>query len=270
MRISEERYSPGAFDLCTGYEHVHRYLFAAEFVQGKKVLDLACGEGYGAAWLARSASEVIGVDICPDAVDHASAKYRGNNLSFRAGSMTSVPLDELFDVIVCFEAIEHIRDHDLLCKEAKRLLKPSGVFIVSTPNKWVYSENGISRNPYHLKELDLGELQTLLSPYFKHTYVYGQKTVASSRISPLHSRSNEARETRMRMDNEGFCLTDEEDPMPRYFIALASDQTMETYEGASYLTDVAARDGFAQWAIPAKPSRIRLALMKCLAALRRL
>ncbi len=248
--LKNERYSPGSFDLCTGYEHIQRYLFAAQYTQGKKVLDLACGEGYGGALLAQFASEVIGIDICPDVVTHANAVYQNKNLSFRVGSIECVPLEDLFDVIVCFEAIEHILNHDLLCKEVKRLLKPDGIFIVSTPNKWVYSENGETQNPCHLKELDLNELQSLLAKYFKHQYLYGQKSVTASRIFPLQSFSNRVQEQRIQMGASGFCITDQEDPLPRYFIAMASDQRMEAYEGVSYLTDVAARKGFAQWIAP--------------------
>lgn len=252
MLITDERYSPGAFDLCTGYEHIHRYLFALPHTRGKKVLDLACGEGYGSALLAASASEVIGMDIAPDAIAHAKAAYKSKNLSFKVGAMESVPLDDLFDVIVCFEAIEHILNQDLLCKEVKRLLKPNGIFIVSTPNKWVYSENGKTQNPYHLKELDLTELQTLLANYFQHQIVCGQKTVVSSKIFPMHPTSNRVREQRIEMNARGFCVTDQEDPLPRYFIALASDEKIEDFEESSYLTDVAARKGFAQWVVPKK------------------
>lgn len=264
LLMTGERYSPGSLDLCTGYEHIHRYLFSIQYTRGKKVLDLACGEGYGSALLAQSASEVIGIDICPEAVTQANAVYQNKNLSFRVGSMECVPLDVLFDVIVCFEAIEHISNHDLLCKEVKRLLQPNGIFIVSTPNKWVYSEDGVTKNPYHMKELDLTELQTLLTRDFRHQYIYGQKTVTSSRVFPLHSSTNTVQEKRIQMRVDGFCVTDQEDPLPRYFIALASDQRVEACEGVSYLTDVAARKGFAQWTIPKEASWMRRYILRAL------
>jgi 2-polyprenyl-3-methyl-5-hydroxy-6-metoxy-1,4-benzoquinol methylase len=250
MKITDERYSPGAFDLCTAYEHIHRYLFALPFTKGKKVLDLASGEGYGSSLLAQSASEVIGVDLDREAVSHASRVYPNKNLTFVVGSMEKVPLDELFDVIVCFEAMEHIENHELLCFEIKRLLKPGGVFILSTPNKWVYSENGITVNPYHVKELDLKELQTLLGKYFNHHYFYGQKAVTSSRIFPLDSASKKIEEKRIKMGLNGFQTTTDEDPMPRYFIAIGSDKPIETFDGVSYLVDVESRKGFAQWVEP--------------------
>lgn len=248
---TEERYSPGFFDLCTGYEHIHRYLFALQYTRGKKVLDLACGEGYGSALIARSACEVIGMDICADTIHRARGLYSHPNLVFTIGSMESIPLQDTFDVIICFEAIEHIENHDLLCKEVKRLLKQEGIFILSTPNKWVYSENGKTNNPYHLKELDLNELQALLAHYFSYQYLYGQKTVTASRIFSLHA-SHLVCEERILMDEHAFCQTGEEEPLPRYFIALASEQHLQAYEGVSYLTDVAPRNGYAQWLVPQK------------------
>ena len=173
---------------------------AKQYAQGKHVLDLACGEGYGSALLAQSASQVLGIGDCPEAVAHASAKYQGKNLSFEVGSVERVPANDLFDMIVCFEALEHIANHDVLCKEVKRLLKPHGIFLISTPNKPVYSKNGKTQNPYHVKELDLTELQILLSRSFQHQYLYGQKTVTSSRIFPFLSPSNTIQEQRIHMD----------------------------------------------------------------------
>jgi len=262
MKITDERYVPGAFDLCTGYEHIHRYLFTLPFIKGKRVLDLASGEGYGANLLAKEALEVVGIDISDEAVAHANRIYAKENLSFKTGSIEAIPLDTLFDVVVCFEAIEHIQHQDQLCKEVKRLLKKEGIFLVSTPNKWVYSENGITQNPYHLKELDLGELETLLKQNFKNVSFYGQKTVTSSRIFSLSESINAVEEMRIQMNEKGFCSTMEEDPSPRYFLALASDQPIEAFNGVSYLTDVADRKGFAQWIQPTPLSLLQRILKK--------
>src|SRR5437763_440995 len=132
-----ERYLPWVKNATISYEHLHRYAFAARFARDKHVLDLGSGEGYGANILARTAISVVGVDIDENSVAHASSVYRGKNLKFVVGSFAKVPIrnDHSFDLIVCFEAIEHVENHDELLTEVKRLLKPDGLFIVSTPNK---------------------------------------------------------------------------------------------------------------------------------------
>lgn len=109
-----ERCVPWTDDLQVIYEHYHRYAFAARFVAGKRVLDLASGEGYGGALLARTAAEVVGLEIDPRTVEHARTRYPGSR--FEVGSITDPKaLDgETFDVITCFEAIEHVDAQDKL------------------------------------------------------------------------------------------------------------------------------------------------------------
>jgi ubiquinone/menaquinone biosynthesis C-methylase UbiE len=102
-----ERFLPWINESALAYEHLHRYAYAATLVKGKRVLDLACGEGYGSKMLAETASSVIGVDIDKSIIDHAAAKYRNPALQFIRGSIMAVPIseDHSFDAIVCFEAI---------------------------------------------------------------------------------------------------------------------------------------------------------------------
>ena len=151
LECTGERYLPWLEATTTGYEHLHRYAYATQFVKDKTVLDLASGEGYGSYLLAGTASSVVGIDIDRDAVRHASNKYIRENLQFRLGSILEIPVEgrHLFDVIVCFEALEHVEDHHQLLKEVKRLLLPNGLFIVSTPNKWAYTDEPKYKNPLH-------------------------------------------------------------------------------------------------------------------------
>src|SRR5262245_51049092 len=138
-----ERFLPWIRESTIAYEHLHRYAYAAELTKDKRVLDLACGEGYGARMLAETASSVVGIDIDENVIRHASVKYAGStNLQFISGSITAVPIQDAhsFDVVTCFEAIEHIEDQEALLAEVKRLLKPDGTFIVSTPNKAIYHD----------------------------------------------------------------------------------------------------------------------------------
>src|SRR5215510_12230251 len=87
-----ERFLPWAKEATVAYEHLHRYIWASNQVKGKRVLDLASGEGYGANLLAAEAAFVCGLDIDPQAVEHAARRYAGPNLQFLQGDITRVPI----------------------------------------------------------------------------------------------------------------------------------------------------------------------------------
>ena len=185
-----ERYLPeieGNIEL----EHFHRYLFAKQFSLGKRVLDIASGEGYGSALLARSAISVIGVDISPDAVAHANMKYQADNLEFRRGSCAAIPLaDCSVDVVVSFETIEHHDEHDAMMREIKRVLIPGGLLIISSPDKLEYSDKTGYDNPYHVKELYREDFISLLDAYFKNHKIAGQRVIYGSAIFEEDGLSN--------------------------------------------------------------------------------
>ena len=103
-------------------EHWHRYHFVLPLVSGKKVLDVASGEGYGSALIATKAVEVIGLDVCAEAVAHANDAYADRqNLTFIQGSCAKLPFDDAtFDVIVSFETIEHISEQNEFLDEIDR------------------------------------------------------------------------------------------------------------------------------------------------------
>jgi len=219
-----ERYLPWGEDPVTAYEHWHRYAFAAQFAAGKRVLDLASGEGYGSAVLAATARQVVACDVDEKAVRHARSKYPGANLNFIVGSVMEIPLRETgFDVIVCFEAIEHVPSPEGMLHEVKRLLAAEGVFIVSTPNKLEYKKIE-SSNPFHVKEYDFEEFQGLLSRYFKQMRFLGQRVYCNSSLWPL-SASNRGVVSEHLLDRKdaGFLLSNVEIRVPLYFVGMASD-----------------------------------------------
>jgi len=135
------------------YEHLHRYALAARLVKDKTVLDLACGEGYGPYMLSKEAKRVVAIDIDEQTINHARSEYSSDNLEFIQGSVLEIPIrgKRKFDVITCFEGIEHVAEHDKLLSEVKRLLKDDGLFIVSTPNKTTYTDEPRGHNPYSSK-----------------------------------------------------------------------------------------------------------------------
>jgi len=184
-QFTGERYLPGVVGEIA-YEHCHRYAFARRVVAGKRVLDAACGEGYGAALLAAAAQSVVGVDIEPAVIGQASDKYRARgNLSFATASVTRLPLpDASIDVVVSFETIEHLRAEDqrLMLSEFDRVLARNGILILSSPNRPEYSDARAYANPFHLCELDRDELAQRLEARFAARRWFAQRRYLGSAI----------------------------------------------------------------------------------------
>jgi ubiquinone/menaquinone biosynthesis C-methylase UbiE len=185
MEFTGERYVP-SLEGQIKYEHLHRYALCLEFVGGKDVLDIASGEGYGAALLASIAKSVTGVDIDPASVEHARHVYYSPKLNFVAGNCDSVPLpDASFDVVTSFETIEHHDKHEEMLDEIKRLLRPGGTLIMSSPNRLTYSDEPSYKNPFHVKELYFDEFYELLQRRFKSIRMFGQRLAAGSFVFPV-------------------------------------------------------------------------------------
>jgi len=183
MKFTGERFLPevtGGIAL----EHKHRYLHAAMYVQGKDVLDIASGEGYGSAILSNVAKSVVGVDISSEAVAHAQNKYVAHNLQFCQGSADAIPLpDASVDMVVSFETIEHHDKHEEMFLEFKRVLRPNGVLCISSPDHHEYSVVPGYQNEFHVKELSLEEFEALLARHFTHHKRTGQRVVYGSVIA---------------------------------------------------------------------------------------
>ncbi len=185
-----ERLIPQVHAEQIGYaEHLTRYLAALPLCRDKDVLDIASGSGYGSHELAAAARSVVGVDVSEDAVAYARANYAAENLEFRVGDATSIPLDDAsIDVVITFETLEHIEDYRAFLAEIRRVLRPDGLAIISTPNELEYEEN----NHFHLHEFERQELLDLLrkdysviEEYFQATWKY----VALDRLDALGATS---------------------------------------------------------------------------------
>jgi ubiquinone/menaquinone biosynthesis C-methylase UbiE len=201
-------------------EHLHRYATARELVAGKLVLDLACGEGYGSWSLSESAQKVLGVDVDADVIRHAKEKYQRGNLDFVVGSCAQIPCgDQSIDVVVSFETIEHVREHDAMMKEIKRVLRPDGLLFISSPEQDAFSALSSEPNPFHVKELSRGEFRNLLAAWFKHAAFFGQRVTYGSSIfsedgiCPVVSYAWTGREL---ISNRGLFR-------PQFLMAVASD-----------------------------------------------
>jgi ubiquinone/menaquinone biosynthesis C-methylase UbiE len=184
-----ERFVPG----CAGeiaYEHWHRYAFARQFAAGKRVLDAACGEGYGSALLGTVASSIVGVDIDASAIAHASERYgEDDRVRFVTGSCSALPMpDASVDAVVSFETIEHLdaADQPKMLAEFARVLKPDGLLVISSPNKRLYSDARGYVNEFHRHELYRDGLAALLASSFPAQSWYHQRVTPWSAIWSEH------------------------------------------------------------------------------------
>lgn len=180
IEFTGERLIPGQVNADLWAEHLSRYCYAAHFAPGKTILDLGCGAGYGTALLAEQGVSAHGIDIAPDAVEFARQKYSSSKIAFSEASATSLPFpNESFDLITAFEVIEHLEHWDQMLAEARRLLRPGGIFLVSTPNKAYYTESRgkAGANPYHVHEFEYQEFADVLHRHFPAATVLLQNRV---------------------------------------------------------------------------------------------
>jgi SAM-dependent methyltransferase len=173
MEDTGERMMPETSGAATFWEHIYRYRFAARFVAHKRVLDIACGEGYGAAALLRAgAASIIGVDISAEACEHARRRY---GVDARLGSADQIPLPaQSVDVVVSFETIEHVEKPAAFLDECLRVLAPAGTLIISTPNREAFHDLG-NPNPFHCSELTEAEFVAMLRPRFSSYELFTQR-----------------------------------------------------------------------------------------------
>jgi len=174
--------------------HMKRYIFAQPYVAGKTVLSIACGNGYGEHMFATEAkaARVIGMDVSEEAIDFAKEHYQAEHLEYRVCDALAIDLpDNAVDVVVSFETIEHIEDDIGYLKELRRVLKPGGIALISTPNKAKSLKNYFASkplNPYHVREYVPHTFTQTLETTFEITGFYGQKTIFKRRwyMVPLY------------------------------------------------------------------------------------
>ena len=167
------------------FEHLHRYAIAYGLASRKRVLDIACGEGYGANLLAGVAAKVTGVDFDRRAIEHARSKYPHRNLEFIEGSCTEIPCaDHSIELVASFETIEHLADHAQFLSELKRVMTPGAILVISSPDKIEYRRASGMANPYHAAELAHEEFVALMKKSFKHCVAGRQRLVVGSWVAP--------------------------------------------------------------------------------------
>jgi SAM-dependent methyltransferase len=175
VEFTGERVIPDQVNVDLLNEHMARYMFAARWAAGKRVLDAGCGTGYGAAEMARTAQRVVGIDRAAEALSFAREHYQAANLEFEKASCAALPFaDASFDLVAAFEIIEHMDDWREFLLEVRRVLAPGGQVIVSTPNRLYYTESrgATGANPFHVHEFDFEEFRRELKLFFPQVAMY--------------------------------------------------------------------------------------------------
>jgi SAM-dependent methyltransferase len=207
------------------YEHWHRYAFARALAAGLRVLDAACGEGYGSALLAQVATDVVGVDIDPLAIAHAAARYGTQpHLRFECADASALQFpDRSFDLVTSFETLEHLAAQEELVTGFARVLADDGVLVISSPDKRTYSEQAGFRNEYHVRELYREELLDLLLPHFGEVRLYAQKLLFQSALWALDGAPARAEAHTGAADGS---LAEGLDHAPMYYVAVCARRVL--------------------------------------------
>lgn len=228
MEFTGERFIPSETLLNDeiGYEHLHRYFSASALVKDKNVLDIACGEGYGSSILAKEAKFVTGIDIDSESIKWADKSYTptNKNLQFIIGSANQIPVaDNLYDVVISYETIEHLDEEMqfIFLKEIKRVLRPGGILIISTPDKKNYTDRYLQINKFHLHEFYRDEFNDFLKLYFTNTLFFEQGYQIASIISnSISEKENEMRIFNLQKESA------EKNISRKYMIVIASDESL--------------------------------------------
>lgn len=170
--------------------HLAVYEWIARRVRGQRVLDLACGEGYGSDVLASSAASVVGVDANPEAYEHARLRYRRANLRFERDMVERHGDRSSYDAVVMLQTIEHVRDPTAVLGHVRELLVPGGTAFISTPNVLTLAPSGASHsgNPWHVQEYRHEEFLALCESAFPSVRLLGLFHARKLRLHELALR----------------------------------------------------------------------------------
>jgi SAM-dependent methyltransferase len=168
--------------------HLAVYEWIGARALGARVIDMACGEGYGSEVLSRTAGSVLGIDANLEAFEHARLRYRRENLRFERGMVELYGEPGAFDAVVFLQTIEHVHDPEAVLRHFRGLLAPGGVAYISTPNVLTLAPPGAekSSNPWHLKEYRAGEFRALCRSVFAEVTLLG---LFHARKLRLHERA---------------------------------------------------------------------------------
>jgi 2-polyprenyl-3-methyl-5-hydroxy-6-metoxy-1,4-benzoquinol methylase len=167
--------------------HLTVYEWIAPRVAGARVIDMACGEGYGSDVLARSARSVVGLDANPEAHEHARLRYTAPGLRFDRGLVETYGEAGAFDAVVFLQTIEHVQDPTAVLQHFRSLLAPGGVAYITTPNLLTLAAPGAEKsgNPWHIKEYRAEEFRAQCAPVFGQVEMLGLFHARKLRVHAL-------------------------------------------------------------------------------------
>ena len=204
--LDEEHCDPflGESDFWVRVEHLGRYLFAANYAKNHKIItsfDGACGTGYGAAVLSPWVKKVVAVDKSQD----INARYERDNICFYSTdlnkSIEKEPFFDKYDLITCFETLEHLKNPQFTLEQFRAMLKPGGRLMLSIPRgKFEKIVDGKPRNPYHLHAISEDELDEIitLAGFLIEDRKYQARTNVLHRSDNFYKRNNNLSETQLR------------------------------------------------------------------------
>jgi ubiquinone/menaquinone biosynthesis C-methylase UbiE len=260
-----ERFVPGAMSGLIEAEHTARYVWAAQAAAGCHVLDAGCGIGYGAAiMLSAGAATVSGIDISEQAIAEALSS-QVDGATFVVGDIQQMPFeDSSFELVVCFEAIEHVADQNVALDEIRRVLRTDGVLLISSPNRLVYEQG----NPHHTFEYTPDELEQALHSRFAHVGLYRQQSWMASLIGndDEHRADDELQELSVSTRK----LASGEPGRETFTLASASDVEHPALRGLAMMTDTSeliawqgrARSAEQHYAVVSRDARRAAALVE--------
>lgn len=171
-------------------EHVHRYEVALAYLSpGSRILDIACGSGFGSYLFAEKGHNVIAADLSEETILQCKKDFQHPQLNYVVADATKLPFpDEHFDAVVSFETIEHTTQYTEVLSEFKRVTKRNGLILISTPNILINSPDGVVRNPYHTQEWNYKQLSEILKAAYPEVKIYGQAYQRYSNRSGLKNK----------------------------------------------------------------------------------